>query len=90
MMTALQTHPTLVSNPMALYKLSVPDDVLQSRATQRALKKMQEKGKSAAVSGASTTTKKSGNKMPDKPLSFDEAVKFAEAQLAEQGIRKPG
>jgi len=90
MRTMLNEHPSLVNNPMALYKLAVPDDVLQSRATQQALKKMQAKGQSAAVSGASTTTKKSGNKMPDKPLSFDEAVKFAEAQLAEQGIRKPG
>jgi len=90
MMQTLKAHPTLVNKPMDLYKLAVPDNVLQSRATQQALKKMQEKGKSAAVSGASTTTKKSGNKMPEKPLSFDEAVKYAEAQLAEQGIRKPG
>lgn len=90
MMETLKTHPTLVNNPMALYKLAVPDNVLQSRATQQALKKMQEKGKSAATSGASTTTKKSGSKMPEKPVTFDEAVKIAEAQLAEQGIRKPG
>lgn len=90
MMTTLQTHPTLVNNPMALYKLAVPDNVLQSRATQQALKKMQEKGKSAAVSGASTTTKKSGPKIPEKSVTFDEAVKIAEAQLAEQGIRRPG
>lgn len=90
MMATLREHPTLVNKPMALYKLSIPDNVLQSRATQQALKKMQDKGKSAEVSGASTTTKKSGLKIPDKPITFDEAVKIAEAQLAEQGIRKPG
>jgi len=90
MMTALREHPTLVNNPLALYKLAVPEEVLQSRATQQALKKMQDKGKSASVSGASTTTKKSGTKMPDKAVSFDEAVKIAEAKLAEEGIKRPG
>jgi len=90
MMKTLRTHPTLVNNPMGLYKLSIPDNVLQSRATQQALKKMQDKGRSSEISGASTTTKKSGTRMPDKPVTFDEAVKIAEAQLAEQGIRKPG
>lgn len=90
MMKTLREHPTLVNQPMALYKLAIPENVLQSRATQQALKKMQDKGRSAEVSGASTTTKKSGLKIPDKPITFDEAVKIAEAQLAEQGIRKPG
>ena len=90
MMKTLREHPTLVNQPMALYKLAIPENVLQSRATQQALKKMQDKGKSAEVSGASTTTKKLGSRMPDKPVTFDEAVKIAEAQLAEQGIRKPG
>lgn len=88
MMTTLREHPSLVNNPLALYKLAVPDDVLQSRATQRALKKMQDKGASASVKGASTTTKRAAT-MPDKPVSFDEAVKIAERELAEQGIRKP-
>ena len=90
MMATLAEHPTLRNKPMDLYKMSIPDNVLQSRATQQALKKMQDKGKSSEISGASTTTKKSGAKMPDKPVTFDEAVKIAEAQLAEQGMRKPG
>jgi len=90
MMANLKTHPTLVNNPLDLYKMSVPDNVLQSRAYQQALKKMQDKGQSAAVSGASTTTKQSKSKMPDTAVSFDEAVKLAEAELAEQGIRRPG
>lgn len=85
MMKNLQAHPTLVNNPDALYRMSVPPHVLESRATQIALKKLQDKGESAQVSGGSTTTK-TATSVPDKNMSFDEAVKYAQASLAEQGI----
>jgi len=89
MMTTLKSHPSLVNDPLSLYRISVPPEVLESRATQAALKKMKEKGQSAQISGASTTTKETGTGLPNKSLTFDEAVKAAQKELAEKGIR-PG
>ena len=89
MKSNLQTHPTLANDPAMLYRLSVPQEVLESRATQAAIKKMEDRQKSAGVSGTSTTSKKPGSGLPDKPLSFPEAVEAAKKKLAEQGIR-PG
>lgn len=88
MMDKLRTHPTLLNDPMSLYSLSVPPEVLAGRAAQQALKKLQAKGQSAQVSGGSTTTRRGKAGLPDKAMSFDEAVKYAETQLAEDGIRK--
>lgn len=87
MMANLKAHPTLVNNPMALYRLSVPPEVLASRAAQAAIKKIETKASGAKASGASTTTKKPKAVEPDRPLSFKESVAWAEAKLAEQGIR---
>jgi hypothetical protein len=89
MMSNLRAHPSLVNDPVKLYRLSVPPEVLESRATQAALKKMQDKVNSAQTSGQSTTNKKAGVGSPDKAMSFQEAVNFAKAQLAEQGMRPP-
>ena len=88
MMTNLKEHPTLVKDPAKLYMMSVPPEVLESRATQRAIKKLQDKVDSSQVAGASTTK----NKMPDIPnkaMSFQESVAFAKKQLAERGIKAP-
>jgi hypothetical protein len=90
MMQNLKAHPTLVNDPIKLYRLSVPPEVLEGRATQKALKKMEEKVKGAQIGGGSSTTRKAPLGLPDKSLSFDEAVKFAKAKLAEDGIREPG
>jgi len=81
----LQKHPTLANDPVTLYRLSVPPDVLESRATQAALAKLQTKAESSRTSGVSTTTK-TGSGAPTKPLSFDEAVAFAKRELADKGI----
>lgn len=90
MMTNLQKHPSLVNDPEKLYRISLPLEVLESRATQQALKKLQSKGEGAQLSGASKTTKQpTTGAEPDKPLNFDDAVKFAQKKLAEQGIRPP-
>jgi len=88
MMETLKEHPSLAKDPAKLYRLSVPSEVLESRAVQRALAKLEHKTESAKVSGPSTTNKKpNGISMPDKPVSFAEAVKIAQAKLAEDGIR---
>jgi len=89
MMTTLKKHPSLVNDPLGLYKMSVPSHVLESRATQQALKKLQDKSHSQEVSGASTTTKEPQGGLPDSPVSFDDAVKYAKAQLAKDGIKAP-
>jgi hypothetical protein len=85
MMGNLRKHPTLVSDPLNLYRMSVPSDVLESRATQKALKKMQDKTKATGTSATSTTKTKTGE-MPDKPMTFDEAVEFAKKEVASQGL----
>jgi len=82
MMSTLKKHPSLVDDPLSLYRLSVPQDVLMSRATQQVLKKMESKAKSAGTSGISTTAKGKSTEMPDRPLSFNEAVEFAKRQMA--------
>lgn len=87
MKTNLGKHPTLATDPAMLYRLSVPQDVLESRATQAALKKLEAKGQSANVSGSSTTTRQPQGGLPDKPVSFQDAVAAAKKVLSEQGIR---
>ncbi len=90
MMGNLKTHPTLADDAALLYKLSVPNEVAESRATQKALAKLEAKGKAAQISGSSTTTKQPKTGLPDKAVSFDEAVKIAKRQMAEDGITPLG
>jgi hypothetical protein len=82
----LQKHPTLVEDVSKLYRLSVPDDVSERKATQRALAKLEAKTKYGKVSGSPGTTHKTAEAI--KPAAtFDEAVAQAKRQLAEQGRR---
>lgn len=83
----LTKHPSMANDPATLYRISVPPEVLESRATQRALKKMEDKAKGGQLSGASTTNQRPrpGGE-PDKPLSFADAVTFARKKLADEGI----
>ena len=89
MMAKLKVHPSLANDPSALYQLSVPPEVLESRATQAALKKLQTKAEGSRTSGASTTKIKPDD-LPDKPMSFNESVAFAKKRLQAQGIKPPG
>lgn len=83
----LRLHPTLARDPAKLYRLSVPPEVLESRAVQAALKKMEQKTAAAKIGGASSTNKKSLTDTTDGPVSFARAVEIAKAKLAEQGVR---
>ena len=85
----LQKHPSLVSDPVKLYQISVPEKVWQSRATQEAMRKLQSKAESAQVSGGSTTNKTQSNK-PAGKMSFNEAVEYAKRTLQAQGMKPPG
>ena len=89
MKVLMNKHPSLSSDASLLYKMAVPEDVLQSRATQRALAKLEAKGKSAQVSGVSTTNKQPPDK-PEGKMTFDEAVQYAKRKLAEEGITGGG
>jgi hypothetical protein len=88
MVTLLQEHPTLAKDPVKLYRLALPPEVLESRAAQAALKKLQTKADGARVSGTSTT-KQTPSANPTGPISFQEAVEIARRQLAEKGLRGP-
>lgn len=83
----LQRHPTLAADPAMLYQLSVPKDVLEARYTQAALRKFEQKAKSAQVSSPSKTTKQQPS-MP-KVASFQDAVNQAKAALNPDGTIKP-
>jgi hypothetical protein len=85
----MSIHPTLANDASLLYKMAVPEEVAQSRATQAALAKLEAKGKSAQVSGGSSTNK-TPPKGPNKSMTFDESVQFAKRQMAEEGITKAG
>lgn len=80
MKETLRHHPTLVHDVGKLYRLSVPEEVLSSRATQAALRKLEQKGQSASVHGASTSKTVAA---PKKATSFDDAVAIARAKLSE-------
>lgn len=85
MVDLVSEHPTLANNPDMLYKLAVPETVIQSRAAKEALKKIQGQASGAQVSAGSTTQKQVGK--PNKSLSFSEAIDHAKAELASRGIR---
>jgi RecG-like helicase len=88
MMQKLQAHPSLVNDPDALYRLAVPEEVMQAMATKAAMAKLKTTSDHGSVSGGSRTTR-STTQEPSGPLSFDQAVEFARKKLERQGIRRP-
>ena len=79
MTSNLKAHPTLAKDVSKLYRMSVPDDVLETRATQKALKRFEEKARSAKVGSKSTvqSSTASGNKVN----SFQDAVSEAKRKI---------
>jgi hypothetical protein len=89
MMSNLSKYPAMANDVELLYRASVPSEVLESRATQKAQARMQNKIKSSQVSGGSTTrTKAEEQNISSKPRSFEEAYQLAKDTLAKQGIVK--
>ena len=84
MMEKLQKHPSLVHEPDALYRASVPSEVWEARATQRAMQKLKAAGQSSQVSGGTTTTRPTQQE-PTGPLTFDQAVEVAKRRIAAGG-----
>ena len=79
MKATIQAHPSLVHDVGKLYRISVPEEVLSSRAVQTALKKLEQKGQAATVHGSSTATRT--QPAAKKATSFQEAVQQARDQL---------
>lgn len=82
----LQQYPQLVNDVGKLYKISVPDEVLHSRAVQEALTKFQSKTGQAKVSGSSKTSH-SEPAMPDLSKmksgdAFNAAVEMAKKMIS--------
>ena len=75
----LKAHPTLVNDVATLYRLSVPQDVVEARATQAALNRMQKTTASARVSG--TSSARSASPAPREVKTFADAVEAAREQL---------
>lgn len=89
MRSNLQAHPTLVSDVAKLYRLSVPEDVLTSRAVQTALNKFQSKAEQVKISGA-TRTSRSEPALPDITKmkdgeAFNMALDLARKKIATGG-----
>jgi len=87
MMETLQAHPSLVSDPDMLYRMSVPQAVLDARANKAALKKIQGTNDSGQIQGQSTTTQQT-SKTPGK-MTFNESVNYARQQVRRQGLSAP-
>jgi len=87
MLENLQAHPTLVSNPDMLYRLSVPNAVLEAQANKRALAKIQDTTESGKVQGQSTTTQQA--KKTPKKMTFDQAADFARQEVKRLGHSRP-
>lgn len=83
MMENLNLHPTLVQDVSKLYKMSVPDSVVNNRARQKALKDFEDKTKAAQVHGGKSGTRT----QPAAPTinSFNDAVNAAKEQLKGAG-----
>jgi len=88
MIGVLQAHPSMAHDPDKLYQMSLPPEVLEARATERALKKLKGSTDAAMVPGTKRATQTTSDR-PTGSLSFDDAVKFAKGQLASQGITGP-
>ncbi len=85
MMGLLKEHPSLVNDPGKLYRLAVPAEVIEQRATKAALQKLQASKDSAQVSG--TTNGKAVISEPTGPLTFSQAIEAARKKLSGQGMR---
>ena len=80
MIEMLQTHPTLAKDTQKLIRLAIPKEVIEGRAMQKALSRINKKGEAAKVSKGSTTTKQVAPRTG--VMSFADAIKAAKSDLA--------
>lgn len=77
---------SLVNDVAKLYRISVPDDVLNSRAVQQALKKVQDQVVASKVHGGHSTSR--SEPAPKKAKTFNEAVEIAREEGKKAGWYK--
>lgn len=87
MLETLKTHPTLANDPDKLYRLSVPDEVWEARATKAAMQKLKASTDAGQISGANTAPKQATTEGPPKGASFNDVVNWAKDRLAKTGMR---
>jgi hypothetical protein len=87
MIGLINSHPTLANDPAMLVRLAIPKEVIESRAMQQALSRIQKRTEASQVTSGSTTSKTATHSKPDRPLNFNEAVAFAKEKLARNGQR---
>jgi hypothetical protein len=78
----LRDHPTLVKDINKLYRLSVPAEVIEARATQAALNRLSKNANSARVSG--TSSARGTVAAPREVKTFADAVEAAKEQLGKK------
>lgn len=83
----LQKHPSLVSDPATLYRISVPPQVQEQRAMKKALETIN--GKKETTPSGGSKTPKTPSTQPSGPLTWEQSVAIAKEKLASQGYR-PG
>ena len=86
MLGLLKDHPSLAKDADKLYRLAIPEDVWEARATKAAMAKLKTAGDSGQISGARSTTNQTTGTPSIK--SFNDAVAAAKAKLASEGIRQ--
>ena len=86
MQSNIKKHPTLVNDVSKLYQVSVPADVLNSRATKDALIKVEQKSKAAKMQGSRGVSRTEPAK--SKVNSFQDAVDDARRQGRQEGWYK--
>lgn len=87
MLENLQAHPSLVTDPDLLYRMSVPPKLLEERAMAAALQKLKAGTDNAQVSGGSATVRQTGK--PAGKMTFDQAAEYARQELAKRGLSRP-
>ena len=90
MVQLIQEVPGLAAHPERLYRLAVPPEVIESRATQKAIQRLQDKAKASAGAGGSTTIKRPSAADPNQRFaSVHEAALWAQKKLEEEGKWPP-
>lgn len=84
---AIRSHPSLVNDPVKLARIALPEEVLESRAMQAALKKLRTQQSSSQGPGGGSTSQARPNEgqPPRGAKSFQEAAQMAAAYLEKEG-----
>jgi hypothetical protein len=86
MIQNLKNHPSLSSDPDTLYRLSVPQQVLEARAQKAAMARLKSSSDAGQIAGKSSSSKASTEAELPKGGSFNDFVAYAKAKLAKQGL----